>query len=269
MKIWQNEQWRSLDMIHDYFGTPAFQFGFGVFETILVQDGRPVDLEEHFQRLFRSITQLDAVPNCSIDMQHLLATVLQSLSQCKEEKEVLKIIAYRMEDQWRPLILMRPYLYVRQDYVRGFSLKQSSILRNAKSLLVYYKTLNYLENYLERQKARREGYNEAFFLNTEGIITECTTANLFIIHKGELITSPVQAGLLPGIARLKLLEKAKALGLVAKEIPICPMMLREADMVLLTNALCGVMPVAKVEDRSYSFSLSMVEQMNEVLGRSI
>lgn len=269
MKVWQDGKWRSSGVQEELIGTPALQFGFGLFETILVQNGRAIDLEDHFQRLARSIAQLDAVSHCSLDIQQLRETVLLSLRQCEEEKEVLKIIAYRSETQWGTLLLLRSYPYARQDYERGFSLRLSESFRNARSLLVHHKTLNYLENYLERQKARHDGYDEAFFLNTEGIVTECTAANLFILSKGELLTAPVQAGLLPGITRMKLLGRASTIGLAVKEIPICKTMLWEADMVLITNALYGVMPVAKIEDRCYTFDLSLIEKMNKALNQSI
>lgn len=268
MKIWNEAKWENVEDSHDFFGTPAFQFGYGLFETILIKHGRPVDLEEHLERLARSITQLENLPYCPLDMPQLQARVVSSLRQCKVEKEVLKIVAYQDGEEWKSLLLMRPYIYTRDDYARGFSLKKSAVLRNADSLLVYHKTLNYLENYLERRRARHMGYDETFFFNREGVVTECTAANIFIVSKGKLLTSPVQAGLLPGITRGKLLKIAKTLGLVAEEVSLSLQMLRAADLVLLTNALYGAMPVSCIDTQRYQVDLALVDQINKALGRA-
>lgn len=114
MRVWQDGKWRNSGMQEELISTPAFQFGFGLFETILVQNGQAIDLEDHFRRLARSIAQLDIGADCSLDMQQLRETVLLSLRQSENQKEVLKIIAYRAEKQWDTLLLLRPYPYAQQ-----------------------------------------------------------------------------------------------------------------------------------------------------------
>lgn len=267
MKIWENEQWQILNSVENPFGTLAFQYGFGLFETVLVQDGLPADLGKHIERLSRSMSQLDS--NSSLDMRQLREKVFLAMDQSEKETKVLKIIVYRENEQWKTLLLTRPYTYSGKDYERGFALKKSESVRNPKSLLVYHKTLNYLENYLERQKAYQMGYDDAYFVNMHGVITECSTANIFIVSEGELITSPVQEGLLPGVMRMKLLEMAKRLGLSASVSPIQEEMLLDAKTVLITNALFGVMPVSKVDDTYYSLDLCFIEWVNQVLGRAV
>ena len=267
MEIWENEKWKTLNNMENPFGTLAFQYGFGLFETVLVQKGGPVDLDEHIQRLSRSMNQLDS--KSFLDMRQLREKVLFSMDQSEKTTKVLKIIAYREEEQWKTMLLTRGYTYNGRDYEKGFSLKKSACFRNPKSFLVYHKTLNYLENYLERQKARQMGYDDAYFVNTAGIITECSTANIFIVYEDKLITSPVQEGLLPGIMRMKLLENVEILGLSAEEIPIQEDMLLKAKMVLITNALLGVMPVFRVDDTPYSFDQSLIERVNQVLDRGV
>ena len=102
----------------------------------------------------------------------------------------------------------------------------------------------------------------------DGYAAECTSANLFILYKGKLLTSPVAEGLLPGIMRGKLLGKAGELGLTAKEVPLKKEMLMEAEMVLVTNALYGVMSVSKVDSRDYPIDGDFIRRVNDLLGRS-
>ncbi|CUH97502.1 hypothetical protein P22_3633 [Propionispora sp. 2/2-37] len=263
MKVWRNGCWQAPQL----FGTLAFQYGFGLFETLLVRGGIPADLDDHIRRLLQSIKHLDAEGRCSFDAGQLKGTVLLSLDKRQEKNEVLKVVAYCEEDQWNFLLLLRPYTYTKKHYEQGFALHQAVSRRNPKSMLVYHKTLNYFENYLERRQALREGYDDAYFLNGEGSVTECTAANLFIVRKGELLTSPVQEGLLPGIMRGKLLGGAKKLGISAREIPLQKDMLPEAEAVLLTNALYGAMPVSRIDNRCYSVDQSFVRRVNTILDR--
>lgn len=264
MKAWQEGKWQDLGA----FGTMAFQFGFGVFETIRVRDGVALDLPLHTGRLMESIRQLKGEEGCPFNAGCLEEAVVDALGQCQEKNQVLKIIAYRNEKVWSYVFTTRPYTYTQQQYEKGFAIKASANIRSSKSIVIYHKTLNYLENYLQRQRALQEGYDDAYFLNMDGHATECTSANLFILYKGKLLTSPVAEGLLPGIMRGKLLGKAGELGLTAKEVPLKKEMLMEAEMVLVTNALYGVMPVSKVDSRDYPIDGDFIRRVNDLLGRS-
>ncbi len=94
--------------------------------------------------------------------------------------------------------------------------------------------------------AQHQGFYDALFFNEHGEITETTTANLFLIQGGSLITPPLSAGLLPGIARHTLLASAKSVSLVAAERPVTTADFRTADEVLLSNAIVEVLPVKEI-----------------------
>ncbi len=267
MEIWQNGYWQIPDATNRLFGSLAFQYGFGVFETLLVREGFPADVDDHIQRMLQSIQTLDAAAFCPLDAWQLKENILLALRNRQAEKEVLKITAYREADRWSFLFALRPYPYRELHYKQGFSLTKSSYLRNPHSLLVYHKTMNYLENYVERQAALCAGYHDAYFLNPDGIVTECTSANLFIVLQGELITSPVTSGMLPGTMRQKLLHKAGEMGVTAKEFPVCPEMLQKAEAVVVTNALYGAIPVFKIDATNYPVNPVFIQRLNEVLGR--
>ena len=50
------------------------------------------------------------------------------------------------------------------------------------------KSLNYLNNILAKIEARQAGALEAIMLNDQGYVAEATADNVFIVHKGELLT---------------------------------------------------------------------------------
>ncbi len=83
--------------------------------------------------------------------------------------------------------------------------------------------------------AARGGHFEVLFTRPDGLLTEGSFTNLFVVRDGRLLTPPQARGLLPGILRERLLEQGRA---VEAD-------LREADLrdgFLLGNALRGLIP---------------------------
>jgi para-aminobenzoate synthetase/4-amino-4-deoxychorismate lyase len=86
-----------------------------------------------------------------------------------------------------------------------------------------------------------EGPYDHVFMNSDGIITEGTRTNVYIEIDGRLITSPVEAGLLPGTYRDWLIEQ----GCVVQ--PITQSMLHSAQRCFISNALIGKREVRVID----------------------
>ena len=112
--------------------------------------------------------------------------------------------------------------------------------------LLAFKTTNYLENSYARQWALHRGYDDALFFNERGEVTETTTANIFLIRGQGLITPPVSAGLLPGVARHLLLASAGDNGLGAEERRITAADLEGAEEIMVSNAVVELLPVKEI-----------------------
>jgi len=129
-------------------------------------------------------------------------------------------------------------------YEEGCDLRVVPRLRNSTNALdPRAKTGNYLNNMLGLIEARREGDDDALFLNAEGELTESTTSNLWIVENGTILTPPLAAGLLPGITRDWLFAQHPG----AREEAIDRPRLDRADEVFLTGTIKGVMPVRRVD----------------------
>lgn len=87
----------------------------------------------------------------------------------------------------------------------------------------------------ERAAARKAGYWDAIFLNTAGLVTEGTICNLFARVGSRWLTPPVECGLLPGVMRSRMIRE-----LPADEVCLCPEDLLQAEALLVTNAVVGV-----------------------------
>src|SRR3970040_1215502 len=64
----------------------------------------------------------------------------------------------------------------------------SGVRRNETPPLARVKSLNYLDNLLAREEARRSGSGEALLLNTRGFIAEGAATHVFLARNGTLLT---------------------------------------------------------------------------------
>lgn len=84
-------------------------------------------------------------------------------------------------------------------------------------------------------------------LNERGDVAEGASANVFIVAKGVLVTPPLRDGILPGVTRALVLERARELGIEVLEQSIRVRTLLGADEAFITSTLKEVMPIATVD----------------------
>ncbi len=111
---------------------------------------------------------------------------------------------------------------------------------------VWIKTVGLLPNVLAKQAAHERGAFEAIFVR-DGMVTEATSANLFIVRQGRLQTAPVTNYILPGITRQVVIELAAAMGLDTELRPFAVETMLHSDEVFLTGTLTEVMPIRRVD----------------------
>jgi branched-subunit amino acid aminotransferase/4-amino-4-deoxychorismate lyase len=125
-----------------------------------------------------------------------------------------------------------------------------SVAEHAKvtaSELEQLKSTNRLRNVLAREAAAAAGAWEALLTTEEGEFTEGTISNLFCVIEGELVTPPVERGLLPGIVRGELLALLQEREMQFIERRIDPTDLARSSEVFLTNTSGRLIPVVEVQ----------------------
>ena len=247
--LWVNGEISETQAYYD----SGFQFGRGAFETLLVRE-EPLFLAEHCARLNQALMQLGISRIVKPEaVEALLA--LHPAVNC-----VLKVIA----TEKNLVLLTRPFAYGPEVYERGFRLRISKMERNPRSHTVYLKTLNYLENVLEKEAATAAGFDEALFFNVNGSLAEGSMSNVFFVKAGKLYTPAREAGLLPGIVR----------GWVIDQFPVARGLFSKADLagaeeVFVTNSIAGVMPVAEIEGIFQQRSRDIVLQVMAAYAKRI
>ncbi len=211
----------------------GYFFGIGAFETVAVEEGNPVLLKEHNERLFRAMEFF----HLKLSADELEEKVGKALEDpfMKTGRKVLKITA----SEKNLLVTTRENIYEKKHYEKGFSTDFSCVRRNETSPFTYHKTLNYGDCLREKHLAHDRGVDEPVFLNTKGIIAEGATTNVFFVKNGDIFTPSVECGLLPGIMRAYICSRNHVW-----EKDIYPGEIDDFDEMFLTNSLLGVMPVS-------------------------
>jgi branched-chain amino acid aminotransferase len=112
------------------------------------------------------------------------------------------------------------------------------------------KSNNLMNSALAMQQALRSNAFEGVMRNYKGELTECTTANLFIVRNNAALTPPLDAGLLPGITREFLFDVGKDVGVEVAEKVLGDDDLFRADEAFLTSTTRELVPIVTVNDRT-------------------
>ncbi len=232
--------------------------GDGLFETMRAVGGRVRNWERHWKRLRNGADVIGlALPGSADD---IYAAVEQTLRANGLHAAAVRLTVTRGSSAGRGLLPStdgRPTLVVRATpfvpypahlYANGMRVIVSrTVRRNERSPLSRIKSLNYLDNVLARREAEAAGADEALLLNTQGRVACATTANIFIMANGRVVTPPEAAGPLPGTMRaLVCAELAPDIDVEVQCREFGEEDVRAADEVFLTNTLMGVMPVRAI-----------------------
>jgi branched-chain amino acid aminotransferase len=141
-------------------------------------------------------------------------------------------------------------MYPPEYYENGLSIVTASTIRNHPAALSpRIKSLNYLNNILAKIEGLQAGCIEALMLNSRGEVAECTGDNIFLVRKKQLLTPPIDAGILEGVTRDAVMESARSAGLDVHELALTRHDVYVAEECFLTGTAAEVIPVVKVDNR--------------------
>jgi branched-chain amino acid aminotransferase len=135
-----------------------------------------------------------------------------------------------------------------RTFTDGIRVALVSIRRNHPNALnPRIKSNNLINNALAMQEALGRQAQEALMQNLEGELVECAQSNFFLVRGGEVLTPPVDAGLLPGITRQFVIDLARASGQACREARLRPADLATADEAFITGTTRDITPVVQVD----------------------
>ena len=106
---------------------------------------------------------------------------------------------------------------------------------------------NYMNSQLIKMEAITNGYVEGIALDINGLVSEGSGENLFLVRQGKLITAPLGNSVLPGITRDAVLQIARDLDITVVEQMIPREMLYISDEVFFSGTAAEVTPIRSVD----------------------
>jgi len=234
-------------------------YGDGVFEGIRLYEGNIFRLEEHLERLeYSAKAILLPIPLTRAELSEATCETCR-LNDLKNAYIRLVVTRGVGDLGLAPWLCPKPSLFIiasgislypQEHYENGLSIVTVPTRRIGPGALpATVKSLNYLNNIMAKIEAKQFGALEAIMLNEQGYIAECTADNVFIVHKGEVITPAASQGALKGITRGTILDIGKELALPLRETDMTRYDIWCADECFLTGTGAEVIPVVRLDGR--------------------
>lgn len=227
----------------------GLSYGDGLFETIAVRNGKPLQWQQHWRRLQQSCERM------LLPLQDESLWLGEVNSLCEDENEgVIKLIltrgpgqrGYRLPDSpdmTRVVAFSAKPDYPSSFWIEGVKLHLCDIRLGKNPHLAGMKHLNRLEHVLARAEWQDEKVVEGLLLDSDGHVTEGVMSNVFWVKDEQLYTPDLSQCGVTGVMRETVMQLAEQL-----DIPLNwgHYILRDvyrADELFLTNSLVGIWPV--------------------------
>lgn len=231
----------------------GFMQGIGLFETMRAYDGRVFRLRQHIDRLVNSARTLrwTVLP----DPAELNDNIRQVLSAGGDADARVRLtvttgsLHAEAGDTPRLTIVATASpaaKYPDEYYTKGVTVVVSACRQNPSNPTVGHKTTSYFARLASLRVAYAEAAFEALWFTPEGYLAEGSISNVFVVRDEQLLTPPLDTGILPGITRAAVIELA-----VEQDIPVREKALTLDDVlaseeVFLTNSMIELIPVVRV-----------------------
>jgi branched-chain amino acid aminotransferase len=238
----------------------GFLYGEGVYETLRTYNRRVFLYSRHARRLRRSAAMI------ALDLPFTDAALADEIARTMSAAGLdgdayIRVLVTRgvgaltydprATPTPTPVIIVKPHVDPPPEAYRdGVRAVIVDIVRNHPgSVNPLIKSNNLMNSALAMQEALRRDAFEGIMRNYRGELSECTTANLFIVKGGIALTPPLDAGLLPGITREFIFEISGPAGIEVREAALGDEDLYGADEAFLTSTTRELVPITTVDDR--------------------
>jgi branched-chain amino acid aminotransferase len=224
--------------------------GWGVFSTLRVDDGVLFAWERHWARISRDAALMN-VP-LPLDGGTVRSQLLQLIDANRAYDSTVRLVIVRNTGgMWEGPSTghVSDVIALTADknhWGESVRLTYQPEGRHSTSDFSRAKIISWAPNLRWYDRAHQQGFDECVLLNERGHVTECTSANIFIIEGNQVWTAPLASGCLPGITREVLLNEIHVPGIGIAEKILLPEDLENADGVFITSTTRDLLPVAEI-----------------------
>ena len=257
MKVLWNEEIVDESEVKIDIEDRGYQFGDGIYEVIRIYDGYMYMEKEHLDRLWVSAEKIRmTLPFTREELSQRLHRLAQEvgLENARVYFQVTRGTAKpRLHDFPNPKEV-QPVLMADIQPASRPSAKQNigsraGFVEDKRWLHCDIKSISLLGNIMALDEAQQKGYDEAVLVR-DGIVTEASASNLWMVKDEVLYTHPDGNLVLPGIAKIKIRELVKALGIELKEEAFTEKELLAADECFKTSSVAEIMPIIEIDNQT-------------------
>lgn len=233
----------------------GYQFADAVYEVVAIVRGRLIDDELHFERLERSLREIRIDMPFSRAIFRIKIAELLRLNRLTNGSLYLQVSRgvaprnHKIPGPMRPSVVLtvRPLREVPADVVEnGVPVITVPDERWKRPDI---KTVALLPNILAKDDAVQRDVYEAWLVTPDGVVTEGTSTNAWIVKDGALITHPAASSILNGVTRLALLKIAAELNISLDERPFSVAEAYDADEAFLSSTSAFLVPIVRIDDK--------------------
>jgi branched-chain amino acid aminotransferase len=249
--IVHNDRIVPLEEVHLSPGQVGLLMGWGVFTTLRIYRGIPFAFERHWARMTRDAQRLE-VP-MPFDMERV-AGIIRDLARANSRPEGMARVSFvknqgglwsQAEDLGPTDLLVFTRELVPWPAAQHLTLQPMGIFSGGR--YAGTKMLSWVPHAAVLAHVHEAGYDDALLLNEKGHLSECTSANLFLVRGGKVLTPPLSSGCLAGITREILLEIAPQAGIEIVEQDLTTDDLAGAEEVFISSTTREVAAIDRID----------------------
>ena len=247
-------------------GNRGHLYGDGVFESIRLMDGRPLNIQNHITRMIEGARVLKMnIPSfytAGFFEEKILELIDKSSinggGRCRLSLDRKTGGAYLPEsNDCTFYIEVYPYLVSHYELnAKGLEIDIYRDIKLQKNFLSNFKTKTGIPYVMASISANEQGLDDLLLTNDKGNILESGSYNVFIVSNGILYTPSLDEGCIAGTMRMQIINLALLNNIKIYECNILPQNLLSADEVFLTNAIRGINWVGGYRTKRYQNNMS-------------
>ena len=239
----------------------GFRFGDGLFETIKSCKNTLLFADDHFNRLLHGLEILQFKIPLHFSTDKLVQQVYNLLKKNGHyDMARVRFTVFRgdggLYDEINPLpnYLIQSWALpgdIGQWNSNGLVLGIYSEVKKSCDILSNLKHNNFLPYVMAAMQAKKQKWNDAVILNTEGRLCDTTIANIFVLKDEIIYTPSLEEGCIAGIMRQHIIEQLAINNIQVIETKITVNDLMEGDEVFLSNSIYNIRWVQGIGDKKY------------------
>lgn len=224
----------------------AIQRGYGIFDFLKVIKGKPIFIEEHFQRFYNSAREMNLdIKLGRSELQKAVATLLEKNNNPNSSLKMILTGGYS-EDGYligTPNLIMvqTAFEYDASSFYSGLNLLSHNYQRQLPSV----KTIDYIQA-IHLQPLLHLKQADDLLYHNNGEVRECPRANVFIVKNNKVLTP--HTAILKGITRSKILDiKIEDITIAEKDFSIDDF--ATADEAFISSSTKNVLPILSLDGK--------------------